>query len=116
MIASSTSALLPSTFTDHLPGRHRCIVTCRPYAYYETAKDWRLSGFAEAMLAPFSAEQVNRFVDNWYGRLASGPTPVLSVQDAAKQRNDLKVAVRRRDHRSLATRPLLLTMMVQLPN
>jgi 3-hydroxyacyl-CoA dehydrogenase len=26
VIASSTSALLPSTFTDHLAGRHRCIV------------------------------------------------------------------------------------------
>ena len=26
VIASSTSALLPSTFTEHLPGRHRCLV------------------------------------------------------------------------------------------
>ncbi len=26
VIASSTSALLPSTFTDHLAGRHRCLV------------------------------------------------------------------------------------------
>jgi 3-hydroxyacyl-CoA dehydrogenase len=26
VLASSTSALLPSTFTDHLKGRHRCIV------------------------------------------------------------------------------------------
>jgi L-gulonate 3-dehydrogenase len=26
IIASSTSALLPSTFTDHLQGRHRCLV------------------------------------------------------------------------------------------
>ena len=26
VIASSTSALLPSTFTDHLEGRHRCLV------------------------------------------------------------------------------------------
>jgi 3-hydroxyacyl-CoA dehydrogenase len=26
VIASSTSALLPSTFTDHLDGRHRCLV------------------------------------------------------------------------------------------
>jgi L-gulonate 3-dehydrogenase len=26
VIASSTSALLPSTFTDHLSGRHRCLV------------------------------------------------------------------------------------------
>ncbi|MBZ9965632.1 3-hydroxyacyl-CoA dehydrogenase [Mesorhizobium sp. BR1-1-2] len=26
VIASSTSALLPSRFTDHLPGRHRCLV------------------------------------------------------------------------------------------
>jgi L-gulonate 3-dehydrogenase len=26
VIASSTSALLPSTFTDHLKGRHRCLV------------------------------------------------------------------------------------------
>jgi len=26
VIASSTSALLPSKFTDHLPGRHRCLV------------------------------------------------------------------------------------------
>lgn len=26
ILASSTSALLPSRFTDHLPGRHRCLV------------------------------------------------------------------------------------------
>jgi predicted NACHT family NTPase len=99
---------------DSRYGRHRCIVTCRPYAYYDVPKDHRLRLFAEAMLAPFSEGQVDHFVDNWYDRLASGPTPAFTAGEADKRRNDLHRAVRRKDHRSLARRPILLTMMVQL--
>lgn len=94
--------------------RHRIIVTCRPYAYYDMPADHRLRHLTEVTLAPFSQEQVNRFVENWYRRLSTGERPTFSADEAQARRKDLHAAVRRRDHRSLARRPILLTMMVQL--
>lgn len=99
---------------DEAYRRHRCIVTCRPYAYYDVSKKLRLSDFAEVMLAAFSPKQVNRFIDNWYKRLAEGRAPSLNRFEVAQRRDDLKRAVQRPDHRTLAQRPILLTMMVQL--
>ena len=99
---------------DAAYGRHRQIVTCRPYAYYDLPATDRLRHFTEVTLAPFSPEQVDRFVTNWYRRLSQGERPVFTHVEAEERRKDLQRAVRRSDHRSLARRPILLTMMVQL--
>ncbi len=45
----------------------RILVTSRVYAYQKQA--WKLEGFAEATLAPFNADQVNRFVECWYAHV-----------------------------------------------
>ena len=47
-----------------LPDAARLLVTARPYAYAE--KKWHLPGFPILALAPFSPEQVERFIERWY--------------------------------------------------
>jgi formylglycine-generating enzyme required for sulfatase activity len=89
---------------------HRYIVTCRPYAY--VGQPWQLHGFHEVTLAPFNEEQIDRFVQNWYGRLAGCGR--LNQEDATERMKRLQEALRRPDLRSLAERPLLLTLMAQL--
>jgi formylglycine-generating enzyme required for sulfatase activity/energy-coupling factor transporter ATP-binding protein EcfA2 len=95
-------------------GRHRYVVTSRPYAYYELGPQARLRGFKEVTLAPFSPAQIDRFVANWYRRLADPAARLLKPEEAGKRRQELQRTLRRRDHRELARRPILLTMMVQL--
>ncbi len=89
---------------------HHYVVTCRPYAY--VGQPWRLSGFHEVTLAPFSEEQIERFIENWYERLTERGRieRTLAIEKARR----LKDAVRRRDLLGLAERPLLLTVMAQL--
>lgn len=90
---------------------HRYVVTCRPYAY--VGQPWKLVDFHEVTLAPFSEEQIDRFIDNWYERL--GERQRLETRTlAAEKARHLKDAVRGRDLLSLAERPLLLTVMAQL--
>ncbi|MCA9471774.1 MAG: SUMF1/EgtB/PvdO family nonheme iron enzyme [Nitrospirales bacterium] len=94
---------------DHYK-QHRYLVTCRPYAYI--GQPWRLKQFHEVTLAPFSEKQIDRFVENWYDRLAERQQ--LPTELARQRRNRLKDASRRQDLRGLAERPLLLTVMAQL--
>lgn len=90
--------------------RHRYLVTCRPYAYI--GQPWRLKEFHEVTLAPFSEEQIDWFVQNWYDRLAQRKRLSLDLADQRKKK--LQAASRRHDLRGLAERPLLLTVMTQL--
>ncbi len=91
-------------------GRHRYLVTCRPYAY--VGQPWTLRGFREVTLAPFSQEQVDHFVTTWYRELARRGR--LSTQEAEERAGRLRRAVRRGDLGGLARRPLLLTVMTLL--
>ncbi|NPA93219.1 MAG: NACHT domain-containing protein, partial [Chloroflexi bacterium] len=90
--------------------QQRYVVTCRPYAY--VGQPWKLQGFHEVTLAPFSLEQIDHFIENWYEQLAArGRIP---ADEAYKKAQSLKQAVRRRDLLGLAERPLLMTVMAQL--
>jgi formylglycine-generating enzyme required for sulfatase activity len=92
-------------------GKVRLLLTARPYAYAD--KRWRLEGFPTLVLAPFSPEQAERFVERFYQ--AVRPSMQWS-EDAARERaGKLAAALRDRPYLAdLSARPLLLTLMATL--
>jgi formylglycine-generating enzyme required for sulfatase activity/nucleoside phosphorylase len=92
-------------------GNCRILVTSRTYAYQN--QGWRLQGFDEATLAPFSDGQIRRFVANWYAHTAGSGR--LKQEDAAGRAELLRRAIFARPTlHELAQRPLLLTLMASL--
>ena len=72
VLASSTSAILPSAFTDHLPGRHRCLVVHPINPPY-------LIPAAEVVPAPWTAaetvERTRAFL------VAAGQAPIVMKRE-----------------------------------
>lgn len=90
--------------------RCRFLVTSRTYAYQR--QDWKLNGFAEMELLPFTRGQIERFIDGWYAHMVQ--LFRLTESDATTRANTLKRATQREELRELAERPLLLTLMARL--
>jgi formylglycine-generating enzyme required for sulfatase activity len=88
----------------------RLVVTCRPYAYEKL--EWKLSGFSEISLAPFSSEQIESFVRGWYYAVvrATGMNSALAEAKA----DSLIAACQLPYLTPLAEQPLLLTLMATL--
>jgi hypothetical protein len=85
----------------------RIVVTCRTLAYQNPA--WQLGDFESVTLAPFSEEQIDRFIAGWHGELARlGTIKPGAVEGVTRH---LRAAVRRPDLWRLASNPLLLTVM-----
>ncbi len=89
----------------------RFLVTSRTYAYQR--QDWKLDGFAERELLPFTRGQIERFIDTLYGHMAKDLLR-LTEADALARAEVLKRATLREELRELAERPLLLTLMARL--
>ena len=90
----------------------RLVVTSRPYAYQDT--NWRLPDFNQATLLDFSPEQIETYIDRWYG-VAAPLDPNLGEEKARQYAAQLKTQVERNPNlRELAPRPLLLALMVSL--
>ncbi|MBI1294698.1 SUMF1/EgtB/PvdO family nonheme iron enzyme [bacterium] len=92
---------------------HRCriLVTSRTYAYQQ--QDWRLQGFADTYLAPFTPAQIARFIERWYTHV--GQLRHMDAADVQGRAALLKNAIEHsRRLQELAERPLLLTLMASL--
>ncbi|MEA3274248.1 MAG: SUMF1/EgtB/PvdO family nonheme iron enzyme, partial [Pseudomonadota bacterium] len=89
----------------------RFLVTSRTYAYQR--QDWKLDGFVETHLLPFTSGQINGFVDAWYAHMVQ--LYRLTAAAAGDRAEVLKRTVERNERiRELAERPLLLTLIAQL--
>jgi len=89
----------------------RFLITSRTYAYQR--QDWKLDGFAEVQLLPFTLGQVRGFVNAWYGHMVE--LLRLTEADAEDRAELLNRTVERNERiRELAERPLLLTLIAQL--
>ncbi len=89
----------------------RVVVTSRTYAYHQ--QEWRIPGLHEAVLAPFSEGQMRRFIDQWYAHVAR--LRYKNSDEAEGNAHLLKQAIFRNSRlKSLAERPLLLTLMASL--
>ncbi|MBI5651490.1 MAG: SUMF1/EgtB/PvdO family nonheme iron enzyme [Chloroflexi bacterium] len=110
--ANARRALLKSVIEDFERGCGKCriVVTCRPYAYEK--REWKLPGFAEQTIAPFSNEQIANFIRGWYAAVVqvSGMNAALAESKA----NALIAACKMPHLAELAPRPLLLTLMATL--
>jgi formylglycine-generating enzyme required for sulfatase activity len=89
----------------------RILVTSRTYAYQR--QDWKLRRFAETVLAPFAAVQMQHFVQRWYAYV--GPLRGLSPDHSQGSAARLNATIAHNPRLyELATRPLLLALMASL--
>jgi len=93
----------------------RFLVTCRVRQYPlddagRPAAPWVLPGFHIATLADFDRDQIERFIEAWFGELCA--LGRFSEEERNKRIGTLKEAIERRpDLQEIAPRPIILTQM-----
>ncbi len=87
-------------------GGNRWVATCRALSFDPGEAP---AGVPVQTLLPLDAEQIERFIDNWYAGLLEGGQE--SREQAAVKAGALKTAVQRPSLRELAENPMLLTIM-----
>ncbi len=111
--AHSRRAQIKQAVQDFAATFYRCrfLVTSRTYAYQR--QDWKLEGFSEVHLLPFTPGQIRGFAEAWYAHMVD-----LDRLTEAGARDRAEVLVRTVERneriRELAERPLLLTLIAQL--
>ncbi|MFN8595279.1 MAG: SUMF1/EgtB/PvdO family nonheme iron enzyme [Anaerolineae bacterium] len=91
--------------------KSRFLVTARPYAYAD--QKWHLNDFTVLALAPFTEDQVDRFITRWYQ--AVRVTMGWNLDTAKDKGKRLFLVLKERPYLAdLASRPLLLTLMATL--
>lgn len=100
-------------FTAELGERAHILLTSRPHAFSDDERRSKLGGFQVLDLSPLSADQIDQFVETWF----RAALPVLgwdhttfhsrlhALQSVLHARTDLV---------ELASRPLLLTLIISL--
>ncbi|MCP5517116.1 MAG: SUMF1/EgtB/PvdO family nonheme iron enzyme [Verrucomicrobiales bacterium] len=90
----------------------RFLLTSRTYAYQR--QEWRLPGFTEAVIAPFSDEQVRTFVSHWYDHVRTVRRKFTKEEAQGRAALLQQAIAQGATLRELARRPLLLTLMASL--
>lgn len=111
--AHNRRAQIKQAVQDFAATFHKCrfLVTSRTYAYQR--QEWKLDGFAEVQLLPFTAGQIRGFVGAWYAHMVE--LLRLTESDARGRAEVLNRTVEHNERiRELAERPLLLTLIAQL--
>ncbi|MCP5018646.1 MAG: SUMF1/EgtB/PvdO family nonheme iron enzyme [Ketobacter sp.] len=89
----------------------RILVTSRPYAY---GSSWELHDFNVTQLLPFSDEQIQFFIEQWY-TVMGNQDPTLGPEKAEHYSQSLVRQIEQITNlRQMARHPLLLTMMVYI--
>ena len=89
----------------------RVIMTCRLRSYVGEAV---FPQFTRRILAPFTVEQIDTFVQGWYN--TQRDLGHISETQAKERIADLYNAVNRNDLRELSSNPMLLTTMAMIHN
>ncbi|MFY9824685.1 MAG: SUMF1/EgtB/PvdO family nonheme iron enzyme [Thermoanaerobaculia bacterium] len=99
-------------FTTHRAAGNKFVITSRIVGYREVRPQGE--GLSECTLVDFEDEEIQTFVEKWTAaveRAASGDT-ALAAMEAQKEREELLAATSRNPGvRSLASNPLLLTIL-----
>jgi len=111
--AHSRRVQIKQAVQDFAAGFSRCryLVTSRTYAYQR--QEWKLEGFTEGHLLPFTPGQVRGFAGAWYAHMVE---LLRLTEGAARDRAEVLTRTVERNERirELAERPLLLTLIAQL--
>lgn len=89
----------------------KVILTSRTYVY--SKNEQMFNCFSVLQLAPFNSIQINNYISNWYKIVM--PMLNLDIDKAEVRSNQLAQTIYRQEHlMDMASRPLLLTLMVTL--